>query len=187
VTRLACCLAVALAGCGGALSLVPKRVELRTPSVELPLRFLHDVPLVQASIDGGPPGWFLLDLGASGAILSERVAKTLRAPRRHGLVDIRDAAGKLSSTERTVVRVKIGTGGATFVGTNAIVVDLEPFTNATGVVLDGILGWSLFAKVLLTIDYAGARATLSHDALPPANGSETLRLREVSSVPAVDV
>ncbi len=133
--------ALLLAGCSSTLSLVPKRVELQQPRVELPLRFLHGVPIVQTSIEGGPPGWFLLDLGASGAILSERVARTLRVPTRHGIVEIRDAAGTLSSVDRTIVRVRLSAGGAKFVGTNAIVVDLEPFTNGTGVVIDGILGW----------------------------------------------
>lgn len=180
-------LALLLCGCTSTLSLVPRRVELTAPRVELPLTFLHDVPLVEVSIDHRPLGNFLLDLGASGAILSERVAKELHAPSRHGVTEIRDAAGKVSTVDRKVMRVRLATRGATFVGTNAIVVDLEPFSRATGVPIDGILGWSMFANVTLELDYAAHRAALSHEGLPQPDGDQVLALHDLDGVPAIDL
>ena len=84
--------ALALGACGGntttapspakrVFRYVPERVALPAEGAELPSRFENTEPLVQASVDGLEPLWFLLDTGYDANVLDARVAARLHGER----------------------------------------------------------------------------------------------------------
>ena len=72
-------LALSLCGCARTLSMLPQRIELTTPRVEVPLSLVGNMLFVGARIDGGPVIIGLLDTGAEMLVLAH--ARSL-APRR---------------------------------------------------------------------------------------------------------
>jgi predicted aspartyl protease len=164
-----------LGGCSLFLpKLTPARTQLGGPRVEVPLRIVDAIPLVEARVGGGAPHWFVVDSGAAACTISPRLAAQLSARAASGSASATD--GIHDATLATVRLPDVEIGGARFDDVFAIVLDLGDIEARFGVELGGILGFPLFSELTWTIDYAGQRLVLERSALPRPNGRDVVAM-----------
>jgi hypothetical protein len=130
--------------------------EFRSSAVDVPLVGGKDRPLVVVTLNGKGPYRFLLDAGGNVVTLKRSVATAVGAATlRH-----REA--------RDIVSVEsLDLGGATF---HQVVAVAEPELD-----VDGVLGFNLFTRGLLTLDYPAQRLTWTPaGTLPRGAGQESI-------------
>jgi hypothetical protein len=135
--------------------------EFHGSAVDVPLVGGKDLPLVVVTLNGKGPYRFLLDAGGNVVTLKRSVAAAVGAATlRH-----REA--------RDVVRVaSLDLGGATF---HQVVAVAEPELDA-----DGVLGFNLFTRGLLTLDYPAQRLIWRPTGtLPRSAGQESILTYEL--------
>ena len=126
-------------------------------------RIVSNLLLVEGTIGGAGPYYFLVDTGSSVTLVSDRIAtavpgyRTTPTPSPVQVVSAAGGATMLGST--TLPSLELG--GATFANVRAAVYDFVDFSNHLGITVDGFLGFPLFRDVLLTLDYPRSRAVLS--------------------------
>ena len=134
----------------------PRHTRLASSTVIVPLVGTKTLPLVEARLNGKGPYRLLVDTGADVTLLQMRVADELKLPvLRPG------TTSKLLALERLTI------GGATFV-------DLVVGAKSWNENIDGVIGFNLFAELLLTFDYPRQRLALRKGVLPPANQKDIL-------------
>lgn len=127
----------------------PRDLEIAAEPPPTWRRTRRHVPLVRAAIDGGDAGWFVLDTGASGLAIAERVAAERALPEL-GRRIVRTSDGVAGAPYRTAQTLRIGP--ATLRHPRFLELDLAAFSQATGVALAGILGRDLFLRAVIAID-----------------------------------
>jgi hypothetical protein len=135
--------------------------EFRASAVDVPLVGGKDRPLVEVTLNGKGPYRFLLDAGGNVVTLKRSVAVAVGAtPLR-----LREA--------RDVVRLEsLDLGGATF---HQVVAVAEPELD-----VDGVLGFNVFTRGLLTLDYPAQRLTWTPaGTLPRGTGQESIMTYEL--------
>lgn len=117
--------------------------------------------VVRAALNGGEPGWWVVDSGASVCVVDAALAER-RALERGGSGSVSGAgAGRVAAdTIRGPVQVEVG-GQATECE-RTISVDLAGLTEPLRLRIDGILGFDFFRRHVVEIDYAQRRLRL-HD------------------------
>ncbi|HQF39479.1 MAG TPA: aspartyl protease family protein [Opitutaceae bacterium] len=129
----------------------------------VPGRLVSNLLLVEGSVGGAGPYYFLVDTGSSVTLVSDRIAATVPGFRPNvGLapVQVISAAGGATLLGSITVP-SIELGGTGFATVRAAVYDFVDFSNHLGVTVDGILGFPVFRDVLLTLDYPRSRVVLS--------------------------
>ena len=129
----------------------------------VPGRLVSNLLLVEGSVGGAGPYYFLVDTGSSVTLVSDRIAATVPGFRPNvGLapVQVISAAGGATLLGSITVP-SIELGGTSFATVRAAVYDFVDFSNHLGVTVDGILGFPVFRDVLLTLDYPRSRVVLS--------------------------
>ncbi|KKK82244.1 hypothetical protein LCGC14_2805310, partial [marine sediment metagenome] len=159
-------------GCGAKKpNFSPAAVLLPGDGVRVPLDLRRGDPTVEVFVNGQGPYRFLVDTGCSTTIISERICKEAGFSNvRSAKATIRTAKG--SSTERArwtrLDRLKLG---------NAVFEDFAVLVRDIGD-WDGILGFSLFAKCLLTLDFPARELSLAPGRLDEANGEGRFSYRD---------
>lgn len=140
--------AVAAAAIIFVISSAPLNVSAATSgSFQAPIAYAGHLIELDVMVNGKGPYKFALDTGASGARVSQQVAKDLALP------IVGQAEGVGLGPEKLnlpLVKVSLALGTIHFDDVQAAVHDL-PGTSGQGV--DGVLGFDLFKDYLLTIDY----------------------------------
>ena len=129
----------------------------------VPGRLVSNLLLVEGSVGGAGPYYFLVDTGSSVTLVSDRIAATVPGFRPNvGLapVQVISAAGGATLLGSITVP-SIELGGTGFATVRAAVYDFVDLSNHLGVTVDGILGFPVFRDVLLTLDYPRSRVVLS--------------------------
>ena len=152
--------AYVVSGCAGwGPNLAPRSAALASQPASIGVSWDGNLPLVAVHIGTHGPYRFLLDTGAEATLVSARCAKDAQ-------IDIRERelwlGGAVSSTQRSVGTGwidKLRLGDATFSRVPVIVDEMAPG-------LDGILGFPVFADLLLTLDGPGRRIVLERGQLP---------------------
>ena len=129
----------------------------------VPGRLVSNLLLVEGSVGGAGPYYFLVDTGSSVTLVSDRIASAVPGFRPNvGLapVQVISAAGGATLLGSITVP-SIELGGTGFATVRAAVYDFVDFSNHLGVTVDGILGFPVFRDVLLTLDYPRSRVVLS--------------------------
>ncbi len=111
---------------------------------------IRDLLLVRAKVDRGRDGLFLVDSGAAYTSVSPDLGS-------HGLrpaapVSLRGARGDVPRVFR-MAPLELEMGGRTFVDSSAVAVDLAGISEAEGIEISGILGYSLLGKTPFTLNY----------------------------------
>lgn len=131
-------------------------------AARLPMSFDRAMPVVEVMVNGRGPYRFGIDTGAQG---HGRVAPALA--QELGLaVSGQSIAGDGSGQTQTRQRYRadrLTLGGLTFEGAELTELN-DPRGQLAGI--QGILGLDLFARHLLTLDYAGRQVTVAPGALP---------------------
>ena len=142
-------------------------------------------PSVRVTINGHGPYRFLLDTGATPAlVVNDDLVQELGLSTAPG-GRIGDPANP-SAIEYVQVPVdRVTIGGATFEQVTAISWDRTALYSGEDAPR-GIVGFGLFRDVLLTLDYPAKRVVIERGELPPADGVHIVELgsdRGVQSVP----
>jgi hypothetical protein len=162
----------------------PGKTTIGPAEVAVPVRRLGDLLLVGATVNGRGPFTFLVDTGAGATFVSRTLAENLPGK---GPVYTKEKDGSDRKLGEQVEVKELALGGALFKNFRALAVDLGDLERATGMRIDGLLGFSLFADCLLTLDYPGSRLRLRTGKLPRPDGGEILPVTLMGGAPHVEV
>jgi predicted aspartyl protease len=157
----------------------PKRVALDTDVVAAPLTFENGRPFVEVHVGDKGPYRFMVETGFDRIIFTPRLVAELGG-RVRSLND--DTMFRIGETRMSsMVHVdELRIGGARLADFDANVSPKQP-----GV--DGVLGLSTFANLLLTVDYPKQQLRLQQGALPEPDGREILPLRAFGPFVGIDL
>ncbi len=152
-----------LAGCASPATLRFDREKLEPGQVAVPGRMVSNLLLVEGSVGGAGPHYFLVDTGSSVTLVSDRIAAGIPGFRPAATLNpvqvVSAAGGATMLGTATLPSLELGT--ATFANVRVAVYDFVDFSNHLGVTVDGILGFPVFRDLLLTLDYPRSRVVLS--------------------------
>jgi hypothetical protein len=139
----------------------------------------HGKPYVQVMIDGKGPFRFLIDTGTGGdAIVTSALAAQLNLPAA-GVARLNDPSGMGGQTAHLRRIDTLRVAGMDFYAIKAIEHTLP---NGDGT-CQGILGFTLFRELLLTLDYVNGKLVLSGGGLEPDGEKSVLSFRMPEGVP----
>lgn len=127
-------------------------------SVEIPFELHNNHIYAMASVNGAPPRRFLVDTGGMN-VLTEAAAGELGVA-AEGSVPVHGVGEE--DAEVGVARVgSITVGDVRLQDQMFIVLDMDEILAAEGVELSGLVGFELFRRFVVEIDYAGRRLVLT--------------------------
>ncbi len=150
----------------------PQKTVIDSPLVVVPGQVISHYMIVTAKWDRRGPYHFLIDTGAATTLVSPLIARRYGIPMRDNAtgknlsVPVRSSEGEVSELPAVMVR-QIDFGDAHFENLPALIYDCTQISLHLGVQIDGILGFTFFRNVLLTLDYPGRRIVLA----PPNSAS----------------
>lgn len=156
---------------------LPSRVRVPGGALVLPTERCGDWFLVDATIDGEGPFRLMIDSGAEFCVLHREVAGALEGRYLERFATARGSGGGSTPIERWVRVERLQVGEFEAGGLDLAVMDLHALTRTLGTRLDGILGYSTFAGVLLTIDYGASEVRVEASELPPPDGDTIFGVR----------
>lgn len=177
------CVVGSCAGTGQIL-LVPEKTEVNS-EVRLPLRLIQGMPLVQASVNGKGPFWFLVDTGSTGCFINTPLADSLQDSGRGGSARLKASSGQVRETGMYLTLRSIRLGEASFQGVVAVRLDLTSIQEALNIALGGILGVLVFRDCLLTLDYPGRELVLRPYSYARPAGEEVELIWALDALPRV--
>jgi predicted aspartyl protease len=156
-------------------------LSAETPQHSAPLDILRGKPFVMVTVNGKGPFRFLLDTGTGGAaMVTAELADELHLPAA-GETQLNDPSG-MGGRSAPMVRIdSLSVAGVEFSGIRAV---RHAIPGAEGQCL-GMLGFPLFEKWLLTVDYPQRRMTLTEGALESDGERRVLPFRMQDGVPVV--
>jgi aspartyl protease len=167
------------------LSLIAIVAQARAQLVihSTPMHVLRGKPYVMAMVNGHGPYRFILDTGTGAeAIVTPELASVLALPQT-GMTRLDDPSGK-SGQPAPVRRIKtITVAGVDFYSVRAV----EHSLLQTDGACDGMLGFTLFKGILLTLDYPHNLVTLQDGELEPDGDREVHSFRMPQGVPVADI
>jgi len=157
----------------------PAQPVIHSASMEV----LNGKPYVLALVNGRGPFRFILDTGTGGdAIVTSQLVSALNLPEA-GKVRLNDPSGKGGRSASLRLIDTLSVAGADF---HAIKAVEHPLIQAEGS-CDGVLGFTLFKNVLLTLDYPASRVTFAEGHLIPDDGVSIHPFRMPDGVPITDL
>jgi hypothetical protein len=143
------------------------------PPVVLPMRMEKNLPLVQVTVNGARSLTFILDSAAAGCVVDRERAAAL------GLTVSGEAWSSGSGGAQQVAAlsgIHLNLGGIEIRPQLSYAFDMKSLGFKGGV--DGILGFPLFGKFIVEIDYPGSRVRIFHpDSYRPSPRAAVLPLR----------
>lgn len=148
-----------------------------------PMEVLHGKPYVMAMVNGKGPFRFILDTGTGGdAIITAELAGLLDLPEA-GMTRLNDPSGRGGQPAHLRLIDSLTVAGVEF---HAIKAVEHPLINAEGP-CEGVLGFTLFKGLLLTLDYPASRVTLAAGHLDPDGDRSVHNFRMPDGVPIADL
>jgi len=129
---------------------------------------------VPVRVNGSKPWSFVLDTGSTRNLIDRTLAKALGL-KRSGTGSLQGAgAGRIPIA--FIHAVSIGLPGLESAGYEFSTADLAPLAASLGVRVDGILGYEVFSRFVVTVDYQAERLTftLPEAFHPPAGAAQVL-------------
>ncbi len=188
-TLLAAALALIVAGCSTtAPGPRPGLTKIGNKPVILPATLAGNALIVAAK--GGRGGYhFLVDTGSSRTLVSPEFAAQWADknadtwPRQ---LTVTSAAGKVTTLPAATL-TRLSLGGARFEDVPVLVYDCSALSEELGVKIDGILGFSLFRQIILTLDYPHSQVILRSIPSQPTVVGTSLPLMITENVPVITV
>lgn len=137
----------------------PERTRLPVAEARVPLPTVNGRPVIEAKIGDAGPFRFVLDTGASRAVLHAGLARELGLESLGETpIGVPGSETRLPAKEHVLATVSVGP--ATFRGVPAYSLD-DPIMNLLGNV-QGIVGLPLFHDLLVTLDPSANELVLAH-------------------------
>lgn len=155
-------------------------------AVTVPLARGHDLLFAPVRINGQDAGWFLVDTGAAGTVVSRTVADGLKLPVLGRAGTGRTAAAGAQGDVAEVREMVVGPAGrAVTVGRDvALVTDTTALGGLLGAKVDGILGGTFLGELPFALDYRTGTLTVYDRAAFDRDGADPARPRRL--VPPAD-
>ena len=188
------CLSIWLSGCDfghasiqlGTQTYSSQAVELRKPVALVPLVPHSGQVMVEVEVNGHGPYHFTVDTGASLQACVDLALKDELALPVVGETNNSDGSG--TSIRREMVGIEsIELGGLVFEDLRAIAADYRFVGRRGDPRVMGILGFELFRKHLLTIDYPNKELRLSRGGLPPPADNHVISYSDSRGAPYIKV
>jgi len=151
----------------------------------IPFESPNNMILLQVSVNGSKPLWFALDSGSSACLIDLNRAKAL------GLQFESSTQGQGAGAGTYTVQVirgavDFGFAGLTITVAPAGAMDLSSIEPDVGHPVDGILGYDIFEKLVVTADYSSRQVTFAApEAFHPLQDARSLELTFQDRVPLV--
>ena len=130
--------------------------QARKP-IEIPFQTTNNLIILRGSINGSKPLSLLLDTGAAGSVINESRAKELGL-KLEGQTEAATGDGAVAAS--FVKGAEINIPGVKFSDLTLTVIDLRGLEAGFGQPIDGILGYDIFARFVVEIDYGSQRVRL---------------------------
>lgn len=161
--------------------LLPMSLLAQDHSAAMELR--HNMPFVRVMVNGKGPFTFSIDTGTGGeALVTPALIQQLNLP-VVGKIEIGDPSGLNKKEVPTVKLQALEVAGVAFKDVQAAQYEPSPREGQ----IDGILGFPLFAKYLLTLDYPQQRLTLATGALTPDAEKTVIAFTMPNNVPVIQL
>lgn len=159
------------------------RAGAQTGLHSAPMQLRHGKPYVMAMVNGHGPYRFILDTGTGAeAIVTPELASVLQLPLT-GTTHLDDPSGR-SGQSAPVRRIEtLSVAGIEFYAVRAVE---HALLNGDGP-CDGMLGFTLFKGLLLTLDYPHSLITVEDGELEPDGDLTVHPFRMPQGVPVVDI
>jgi predicted aspartyl protease len=123
----------------------------KSRSSGIPFELTNNLVILQGSINGSRPLAFILDTGASTTVISDSRAKELGL-KLEGKTDATTQGGSIAVS--FVKGVSLNLSGVEFPGMTLAAIRLSGLEAGLGRTVDGILGYEVFNRFVVEIDYA---------------------------------
>jgi hypothetical protein len=134
----------------------------------VPIELVYGLPILSARLNGRGPFNFILDTGAAGSVIGEKLAGEVRLPAL-GQANM-GRPGSDQPLPATVTRIeKIEIGGLTIDGASAVYADLSAVLKKVPNV-QGVLSTALMPGILVSFNYPAKEIEFRRGELPPADG-----------------
>lgn len=145
-------------------------------SVTMPFQRARNGVFVPVKVNGkAEPLWFVLDSGAGHTLINEPVAKRLLIHPHEKTTIHGSRTGLMTVSDPKDASIALDTINIEHVDLH--IANLSPLASAWGRSVDGVLGYDLLCRSVVTVDYDAARLTITQPAVFKYNGmGETLPL-----------
>lgn len=145
---------------------------------------VNNLVLLDTSVNGSTATPFILDTGASATVIDTRLLTSLGL-QTTGQHAASTGGGSVEASEVPGVDLRIG--GIRLDKLTVAAIDLDNLSAGLGVRVGGILGYDLFNRFVVDIDYAGQRVAFSDPtAFRPPSGSRAIPLILEERVPFIN-
>lgn len=117
----------------------------------VPLELTNNLVLVHTRVGQSEPAWFIVDTGAGASVVNAEWAERIGL-KSEGEREVSASGGSLNAPVVTGADLVIG--GAALQDVTLLAIPLAGLEAAVGRSLGGIIGWDLFARYVVEIDYA---------------------------------
>ena len=148
---------------------------------QVDVRVEGNLVLLDTRVNQSPPLTFILDTGASGLVVDRRRAREL-ALKETADQDARTGGGSVDAS--TIGGVTVRVGRAELAGASMSALDLRPLESGLGRRIDGILGYDLFDRYVVEIDYERRQVRL-HEPSTYRNERHAVPIALVEQLPIV--
>jgi Aspartyl protease len=153
--------------------------------VEIPMQIDNGMPAIELMVNGQGPFLFGIDTGAQGGPRIDSSLVEKLGLKSSGQIREGDPSGRNPQTAETVKLDSVAIGNLRFADVTAT---SRNFKNSPRPLkVDGIVGLSLFAEYLTTLDFPAKLLRLEHGELPKADGAEILDYQNEHGVPSVEL
>ena len=126
---------------------------------DVPVDLLTNLMIVEGRINGSEPLSFIVDTGASASVLHRARAEQLRLPLRNK-EDATTGGGTVEAVQ--IQGAALSIGEVTLQNLPLVAIDLTALQAGLGAPVDGIVGFDLFERFVVDMDYKARRLRL-HD------------------------
>ena len=153
--------------------------------VEIPMRTEGGMPTIEVMVNGQGPFVFGLDTGAQGESRIDSSLVEKLGLKSTGEIRETDPSRRNSQMAATVKLDSVSIGSLRFADVTA---SSRNFKNSPRPLkVDGILGLSLFAEYLTTLDFPAKVLRFERGELPKADGAEILDYKSEGGIPLVEL
>src|SRR5205807_2967045 len=122
----------------------------------VPFEITNNLVILQGSINGSKPLAFILDTGASTSVISDSRAKQL-GMKLDGKTDATTQGGSIEAS--FVKGVSLNLSGIEFPNMTVAAIQLSGLEAGLGQTIDGVLGYEVFKRFVVEIDYGSRVVT----------------------------
>ncbi|MDO8629573.1 MAG: aspartyl protease family protein [Phycisphaerales bacterium] len=135
---------------------------------EIPVEIVNNHIYLPVRVNGSEPLGFILDTGAEATALNKSRAEALRL-KLHGTLEAQGAGG--SADAAIVTGMTFSLPGVELPNQTGAAIPLDALEPFEGRRIDGVLGYELFSRCIVEVDYAASRVTLHDPARYSVGGS----------------